>query len=125
MNTNDKIRDILRNISTCSVPDGFTDSVIKKIEIEKRRRSDRRETLMLVSFTAALAIMFSLLIFWIKSKYFTSETILPEPEFLSNYLTGFREILFTGESLIWLITGINISILLIAGKIISGKAAKG
>lgn len=125
MDTNDKIRDILLNISTGSVPDGFADSVIRKIEIEKRRRSERRETLILVSFTTALAIIFALLIFWIKSKYFNSEPIIPGSEFFIKYLTGFRETIFSGESLIWIITGINISVLLIAGKIISGKAAKG
>ena len=123
MDENEKLNLVLKQICDETVPDNFFESIDKKIAAQKKERAEKRETLLHALIAVTLAIFFFAILYWLGNKYFNTSTIQDyiRPDLLKEYYNRFSELFMSPESGIWIITGINISLLSIAGIIISRR----
>jgi hypothetical protein len=123
MDENEKLNIVLKQICDETVPDNFFESIDKKIDAQKMERAEKKETLLHALIAVALAIFFFAILYWLGNKYFNAGTIQDyiRPDLLKEYYNRFSELFMSPESGIWIITGINISLLSIAGIIISRR----
>ncbi len=111
------IKELLTSFEESKVPFGFENRVMDKIRKEAIERESRRETIRNIAIALLVGIMFLAALFVMNTLFFQSSQIVNFMYSLGNLL----EILKSGEALIWILVGTNLTILVICERLISKK----
>ncbi|MGE0092891.1 MAG: hypothetical protein AB7S40_10140 [Bacteroidales bacterium] len=111
------IKELLTSFEESKVPFGFENRVMDKIRKEALERESRRETIRNIAIALLVGIMFLAALFVMNTLFFQSSQIVNFMYSLGNLL----EILKSGEALIWILVGANLTILVICERLISKK----
>jgi hypothetical protein len=111
------IKELLTSMEESKVPFGFESRVMDKIRIEALERESKRETILNIAIAFLVGLFFIVIMLLLNKLFF-------ESSHLSNYMDSMGKMISvfkSGDSLIWVLVGINLSILVICERLLSKK----
>lgn len=117
------LKDAFSGMDNGSVPFGFSDKIGKKIAAEAVKRADREELVKNILLAVLFAVLFLTALLLLNKYYFgidsvrISGIISEMPDFGSKM----RNLFGSGESILWMVIGMNVALLLLAERIMSHR----
>jgi len=117
------LKDAFSGMNDSSVPFGFADKIGKKIDAAAVKKADREELAKNIMLAVLFALLFMAALFFLNKYFFRIDSvrlsgIISEmPDFGSKMKSLFG----SGESVLWMVIGMNVALLLLAERILARK----
>lgn len=117
------LKDAFSGMDDSSVPFGFAEKIGKKIDAAAVKKADREELVRNILLAVLFAVLFMTALFFLNKYFFgidsvrISGIISEMPDFSGKM----KNLFGSGESVLWMVIGMNVALLLLAERILARK----